>query len=185
MKLLEISIATQGWKKIPHLSERLNKAAALTLKHLPKKFQHPCKVNLLLTSDAAIRRLNRDFRGFDKPTNVLSFPQFTPAQLTKMGKIRGGIELGDIAISYQYVVDEAKKDHKILINHLIHLMIHGLLHLFSYDHLSNSEAEKMERLERRIMSKLGLPDPYKIAVAVPARSRTSKRNRVPRQRTKT
>lgn len=184
MKPLEISITSANWKKISNLSAQLNKAANLTLKALPKKFHYPVTINLLLTSDQDIRRLNRDFRGLDKPTNVLSFPQFTPSQLAKMGKQKGVVALGDIAISYQYIVDEAKKDHKILINHLIHLMIHGLLHLFGYDHLSNSEAEKMERLEKRIMGLLGLPDPYKMEGVVPAKERTASRNRVPRKRTR-
>ena len=119
-------------------------------------------VTLLLTNDGAIRRLNRDFRGIDRPTNVLSFPQWTPRQLSKIGKKGEIVPLGDIVIAYQYVVAEAKKDHKILINHVTHLLIHGLLHLFGYDHTSDTEAGKMERLEKRgswLIS--AFLDPYK------------------------
>ena len=68
--------------------------------------------------------------------------------------------MGDIVLGYQYIVAEAKKDNKILINHLSHLLIHGILHLFGYDHISGPEAVSMERLETKIMAGLGLPDPY-------------------------
>lgn len=70
-------------------------------------------------------------------------------------------------IAYQYVVGEAKETNKILLNHLIHLMIHGLLHLFGYDHLSDKDATKMERLEKRIMAQLKYPDPYKVGSRKP------------------
>ncbi|HEU0117477.1 MAG TPA: rRNA maturation RNase YbeY [Alphaproteobacteria bacterium] len=158
---INLVIESAAWRKIPKLEARLQKAAAVTLEHLPAKFRFPVSANLLLTSDAAIRKLNRDFRGKDKPTNVLSFPQFEPRQLSKMGKEKVPVEVGDIVIAYQYMVVQAKENHKILLNHVIHLMIHGLLHLFGYDHISNSEAGIMERLEQRIMKELGLPDPYK------------------------
>lgn len=161
-KILDLQIQDSRWRNIPRLCAKMEKAATITLAHLPKRLTFPVTVNVLLTNDKAVRKLNADFRGMDKPTNVLSFPQFEPSQLPKKGKDKGVKDLGDIVLGYQYVVAEVKKDHKILINHIIHLLIHGLLHLFGYDHLSDKEAEPMERLEKKIMAKLMLPDPYQI-----------------------
>lgn len=158
--ILDIQIDHAGWRKIPRLRAQLEEAAQATLAHLPERYRFPATVTLLLTGNAAMRRLNRDFRGIDRPTNVLSFPQFTSRELSKKGKSKGLVPLGDIAIAYQYIVVESRKDHKILTNHAIHLLIHGILHLFGYDHQTEAEAHRMERLEKRIMADLGLPDPY-------------------------
>jgi probable rRNA maturation factor len=158
--VLEISIGHVGWRRIPRLKARLEAAACATLEHLPKRLQFPCTVSLLLANDAAMRKLNRDFRGIDKPTNVLSFPQFEPSELPKKGKTKQIASMGDIIMGYQYVGAEAKKDNKILINHVIHLLIHGILHLFGYDHGLPAEAARMEGLEKKIMAELKLPDPY-------------------------
>ena len=157
---LEIMIEDARWRKIPRLRASLEKAAAAAFKNLPKGRQLHGSVTVLLTSNAKVRRFNRDFRGLNKPTNVLSFPQFEPSKLPKNGKKRDRIYMGDVVLGYQYVVAEAKKDNKILINHTSHLLIHGILHLFGYDHVSGPEAVSMERLEAKIMAGLGLPDPY-------------------------
>ena len=158
---LDIYIEDKRWRHIPRLRVQLKKAASATLIRLPKHLRFPCMVNVLLTNNEGVRCLNRDFRGIDKPTNVLSFPQFYLSELPKKGKKRERIELGDIAFGYQYVVAEAKKDNKILINHVHHLLIHGILHLFGYDHRLARDAIRMERLEVRIMKGLGLPNPYR------------------------
>jgi probable rRNA maturation factor len=176
---------TVAWDKIPRLKSRLQKAADMTLAHLPSRLQFPIQVNLLLTTNAAIRRLNRDFRGMDKPTNVLSFPQIDPVILVRLKRQKHTIELGDITIAYQYIVVEAKNDHKILINHVTHLFIHGLLHLFGYDHRQDPEAARMERLETKIMAALDLPDPYAMAVAMePKQDRRVAKRRSPTRRPK-
>jgi probable rRNA maturation factor len=158
--MLEIVIRDARWRRIPSLHKRLEKAAKTTLAHLPKRLHGACAITVLLTGDSEIRRLNRDFRGIDKPTNVLSFPQFCPFKLPKKGKKRDRVQAGDIALGYQYIVAEVKKDHKILINHVLHLLVHGILHLFGYDHQLDADILRMERLERRIMAGLGLPNPY-------------------------
>lgn len=177
-KLITINRAARGWSNIRELPKRLEKAAAVTLAHLPASLRFPATATLLLTTDAAIRRLNRDFRGMDKPTNVLSFPQYEPADLGRLKASKTPVEMGDIAIAYQYMVVEAKKDHKILINHVTHLFIHGLLHLFGYDHLNDPDAERMERLETKIMAALDLPDPYEAAHPMePKRSRKAAQKR--------
>lgn len=176
---LQIEINTPSWRGMRGLRAYLTRVAQLTLERLPKKFRpvaEKATMTLLLTSNKSVQHLNRDYRGLDKPTNVLSFPQFTPRELTKMGKKTGGIYMGDIAIAYQYIVVEARKEHKILINHLTHLMIHGILHLFGYDHPTAVMAVCMEQLEKKLMAELGLPNPY---APLPAKtsSRRIKRSR--------
>jgi probable rRNA maturation factor len=107
-------------------------------------------VVVLLTDDDEVADLNTRFRGKDGPTNVLSFP--APANLQA--------HLGDIALASGVCAREAKAQGKSLAHHLQHLVAHGVLHLVGYDHETQSEAEAMEALERRIMHGLGAPDPY-------------------------
>jgi len=109
---------------------------------------------VMLTDDAAIRALNNQWRGLDKPTNVLSFP--APAALWGDSPVH----LGDIAIAYETVAREADSEGKPLAHHLSHLAVHGFLHLLGYDHESEPEAEAMERQERAILARLRIPDPY-------------------------
>ena len=158
--LLEFQIDVASWRRIASVRARLERAAQMALSHLPKRLRFPITATVLLTGNAKLKRLNHDFRGINKPTNVLSFPQFTRTELHKLGKGKQPVAIGDIALGYQYVVAESKKEHKILINHITHLVIHGLLHNFGYDHQDEGEAAKMESLEIKIMKALGLPDPY-------------------------
>jgi len=157
---IELQITCASWCKVPRLRSHIQKAAQAAYEHIPKKLQKPVIVSVLLAGNAKIRQLNKAFRGMDKPTNVLSFPQFAPQELTAAFKGDSPLELGDMVLAYQYVVSEAKSDNKILVNHLSHLIIHGILHLFGYDHLCDQEADRMEKLETRIMKSMGLPDPY-------------------------
>ena len=175
--LLEFQITVASWQRIPRLRVRLQQAAQVTVAHLPKKIAFPFRATVLLAGNAKIKQLNHDFRGMDKPTNVLSFPQYAPAELPKLGKQKVVIELGDMALAYQYTAKEAKENNKLLINHATHLVVHGLLHLFGYDHGHDQEATVMEALETKIMKAIGLPDPY----LVPTDSET-RRNKNPRTR---
>ena len=109
---------------------------------------------VLLTDDAAIRRLNAQWRNIDKPTNVLSFP---PAPSAVPDAVQS---LGDIAIAYETAAREARTDDKPFDHHLAHLAVHGFLHLLGYDHESDADAQSMEQLERVILARLGVPDPY-------------------------
>lgn len=115
---------------------------------------------IMLTDDDGIRTLNRNWRGIDKPTNVLSFPALQPTgprdndDTPRM--------LGDIAIAYETTRAEADAEHKLFSHHLSHLAVHGFLHLIGYDHEKDDEAEIMEELERKILAQLGIADPYAI-----------------------
>ena len=109
---------------------------------------------IMLTDDAGIRTLNKNWRGIDKPTNVLSFPalQSERDDAPRM--------LGDIAIAYETSRSDADAEHKPFDHHLSHLAVHGFLHLVGYDHENDNDAEIMEGLERDILAQLGIPDPY-------------------------
>jgi probable rRNA maturation factor len=110
-------------------------------------------VAVLVDGDERIRTLNRDWRGIDKATNVLSFcyPD-SPAGAPKC--------IGDIAISFETAAAEATAEGKPFAHHMKHLAVHGFLHVLGYDHESDEDADAMERLERRILARLGVPDPY-------------------------
>lgn len=99
------------------------------------------------------RRLNRDYRGRDRPTNVLSFPFERPP----------GVDLpllGDLVICHPVVVREAREQDKSQRAHYAHMVVHGTLHLLGHDHQEDAEAEAMEALEREILASLGIADPY-------------------------
>jgi probable rRNA maturation factor len=107
-------------------------------------------VTVLLTDDAQVQALNREFRGKDAATNVLSFPAAETARP----------HLGDVALAYGVCAREALAQRKLLDHHLAHLTVHGVLHLLGYDHEAEAEAEAMEQTERRVLERLGVPDPY-------------------------
>jgi probable rRNA maturation factor len=111
------------------------------------------ELSVLLTDDAEIRALNAQWRQQDKPTNVLSFP--APSSGNMQPKM-----LGDIVIAYETTAREAETEHKPFEHHLSHLTVHGFLHLLGYDHELDDEAETMERLEREILARLDIADPY-------------------------
>jgi probable rRNA maturation factor len=113
---------------------------------------------IMLTDDAGIRTLNKNWRGIDKATNVLSFPALQPTGPRQEDDAPR--MLGDIAIAYETTRAEADAEHKPFENHLSHLAVHGFLHLVGYDHEKDDEAEEMEALEREILAQLGIPDPY-------------------------
>jgi probable rRNA maturation factor len=115
----------------------------------------PSEACVAFADDAAVQALNRQFRGQDKPTNVLSFP--APAPVARIATLRA---LGDIVLAAGVVAREAREEGKQPAHHVQHLIVHGLLHLLGYDHTTDEEAEAMERLEREILSGLGVPDPY-------------------------
>lgn len=120
---------------------------------------------LVLSDDARLRALNRDWRGMDRATNVLSFPSQTlaPGQTphAEPGLPAGmAVELGDVIVARGTMVREARDAGRPLGHHLCHLVVHGTLHLLGYDHEQDDEAETMEAMERDILSGLGIPDPY-------------------------
>jgi probable rRNA maturation factor len=112
----------------------------------------PAELAIVLTDDSAIRALNREWRGIDRPTNVLSFP-------ARPGRAEP-VLLGDIVIAFETTMQEARSESKRFEHHLVHLAVHGFLHLLGQDHDNDSDAEAMEGAERAILARLGVPDPY-------------------------
>jgi probable rRNA maturation factor len=114
-----------------------------------------CALSLLFADDAEIRDLNRRFRGKDKPTNVLSFPAHPLP-----GPVPGQDTLGDIAFALKTIRAEASASGRPFLNHLSHLLVHGILHLIGFTHEEDDEAGRMMALEIAVLGRLGLPDPY-------------------------
>jgi len=132
-------------------------AAAVLAEHLTTTAAI-VELGITLADDDAVHALNRDHRGQDKPTNVLSFPlvdgDFEP-------EAPGApLLLGDVILAYETVAREAAGQGKSLADHAVHLVVHGVLHLLGHDHESDGEADAMERLETAILCKLGIADPY-------------------------
>jgi probable rRNA maturation factor len=120
------------------------------------------EVSVRLTSDDEVHALNRQYREKDKPTNVLSFPmvQADLLETVSQNSDDGEVLLGDIVLAHGVCAGEANEKGVSLEAHATHLIVHGTLHLLGYDHQGSAEAEEMESLERDIMVRLGLHDPY-------------------------
>lgn len=147
---VDVEIASELWRSEPQAEAYVRDAIMAAARGVPGKGE----ISVLLADDPAIRALNRDWRGIDQSTNVLSFPAAKqPAGLPPV--------LGDIAIAYETVAREAKAEGKPILHHLAHLAVHGYLHLMGYDHQTDSEAEAMEALERDILRTMRIPDPYR------------------------
>ncbi len=120
------------------------------------------EISFLFTNDDRIQTLNRDYRGKDKPTNVLSFPDtdLTRENLQQATLFGEPLMLGDIVLAEKTICKEASDQGKSLENHVAHLTVHGILHLTGYDHITDDEADHMEALEIQILDKMGIKNPY-------------------------
>ncbi|MBV9572201.1 MAG: rRNA maturation RNase YbeY [Alphaproteobacteria bacterium] len=148
---IEVYCENPAWHDAaPDLEPRLRQAALTTLTEARDATANRSSLTILLTDDEQMRALNRAHRGKDIPTNVLSFPSAA-----------GGDYLGDIAIALATAEREAEASNKPLLNHVLHLAVHGVLHLLGYDHDIPAEAETMEAREVEILSQIGVPDPYR------------------------
>lgn len=131
---------------------------------------------LLLSSDARVKSLNRQWRGIAKPTNVLSFPSPPLPTPTRRG---AALYIGDVVLAEETLAREATELGIPLGDHYRHLVLHGLLHLLGYDHETEEEAQEMEALETRLLATLGVADPYAGSVPVPTRTaRAPSRKRI-------
>ncbi len=120
------------------------------------------EISLTFADDNFVRQLNAGHRGIDRPTNVLSFPALSPADIPT-GPAEGPapeLLLGDVVLGFETIIEEAAEQGKRLADHVAHLVTHGVLHLLGFDHGQDDEASRMERLEARIMENLGIGDPY-------------------------
>jgi probable rRNA maturation factor len=160
---IDVAVACAGWTRLCPPAESLARGAAeLALARgtiaLGLAWQGPVELGITLADAAHQRQLNREYRGLDKPTNVLAFPVWEPE--TRVPPDAPAL-LGDVVLALEPVAQEAAEQEKPLADHLLHLTVHGVLHLLGYDHLTQVEAATMESLERSILAELGVPDPYR------------------------
>jgi probable rRNA maturation factor len=155
--MIEIDVAVEAdvWSRLDDAEALARRAVEAALKVAPDAPAGPVGIALLLADDAAVRELNRAWRGQDKPTNVLSFPAAAPPGAPAPHP------LGDVVLAYETVAREAEIEGKVLADHATHLIVHGVLHLLGYDHETEAGAEVMETLEIRILARLGIADPYR------------------------
>jgi probable rRNA maturation factor len=161
LPITEVLVVADGWNTEPDAEAVIQRAVATAAELVNaglKADLGEAELAVMLTDDAGIQTLNLNWRGIDKPTNVLSFPALPPTG--PGGPDDAPRMLGDIAIAYETTRKEADEEQKPFDHHLSHLAIHGFLHLIGYDHEKDGDAETMETLEREILAQLGIPDPY-------------------------
>lgn len=154
MTEIDILVEAPVWERVPDLEPQIRKAVEAALTAESASTTASRTVSILLADDGGIQELNRQWRGKDKPTNVLSFPALP---------MPGGVSdpsLGDIALAYETCAREAEDEGKALSDHVMHLVVHGILHLLGYDHDTDHDAEVMEAREVAILATLGIADPY-------------------------
>ena len=149
---IDVLVESKLWKNAKNAETVIRRAIAEAAATLSTP---AAELAIVLTDDSAIRLLNRTWRGVDAATNVLSFPT---------GRTGGNrLLIGDIVLAYETVAAEALAEGKPFAHHLAHLAVHGFLHLLGYDHERKKDADAMERLERDILQRLAIPDPYRAA----------------------
>ena len=162
MELMELETAVEAEWPAGTDWEELAEAALAALAQVAPELANPrLSASLVFADDAAVQELNRDWRGKDRPTNVLSFPMLEREDLLDLPPQGPPELLGDIALALETCAREAAEKGIALEAHASHLIVHGLLHLAGHDHeISPEDARAMEILEIKALALLGLPDPY-------------------------
>jgi probable rRNA maturation factor len=150
-----IEIEAGDWPPAADLESLARRAVSATLAQCAILPARRSELGLTFTDDANIAVLNGEWRGKASPTNVLSFPVVAMRPGDPLPEL-----LGDIVLAFETVEREAREQGKPFVNHLTHLLVHGLLHLLGHDHMIDEAAHEMETLERRILERLAIPDPY-------------------------
>jgi len=151
----DISIDAGDWPDEASLKRLINEAIAAVIEVARLRFANNAELSILLSDDEAVRKLNLQWRNIDKPTNVLSFP----AEEIAVGQAAGML-LGDIVLGQETLAREAAEESIKFNDHFSHLVVHGFLHLFGYDHQNDDDARIMEQIEREALAKLNIADPY-------------------------
>jgi probable rRNA maturation factor len=159
---IDVSIVCGGWEQaVPDAAETARAAARRAVaRGVAATGLAPARLvelGIVLADDAEQRRLNRDWRGIDRTTNVLAFAAWEPGVRLPRG---APVLLGDIVLACETVIREADEQGKPAADHFRHLVVHGVLHLLGYDHAGEAEAAVMETLEISILAELGVADPY-------------------------
>lgn len=158
---MDLDIEIDGWPKDYDWADLAEAALEAVEAVEPALANERLTASLLFTVDEEVRTLNREWRTKDKPTNVLSFPMLTRAELLAMSPQGGPEMLGDIALAFETCTREAAEKGVGLKDHAAHLIVHGLLHLAGHDHeTGDAEAAAMEALEIKALAQMGIADPY-------------------------
>lgn len=158
---MTFDIEIDGWPKGFDWADLAEQALEAAEAVEPALANERLSASLLFTVDDEVQTLNREWRTKDKPTNVLSFPMLTRAELLALTAQGGPELLGDIALAYETCAREAAEKHVALADHAAHLLVHGLLHLAGHDHdRGEPEAAAMEALEIKALAQMGIADPY-------------------------
>lgn len=152
--VMDVIVESTLWESLPEAEALAERAALAAVAASGVVIMDGAEMSLMLTDDAAIRKLNQTWRDKDKPTNVLSWPAADPDDLARSP------HCGDIAVAYETLAREAAEEGKTVGDHFSHLVVHGVLHLLGYDHETDDEADEMEQLETDILAGLGVSDPY-------------------------
>ena len=158
--VMQLETDTEGWPQ-GEWDALAARAASATAQIAPELANPRLVASLLFTDDDRIHELNHEWRARDKPTNVLSFPMLSRAQLLALGDVGPPEMLGDVALAHGTCAREAAEKGIILEAHAAHLLVHGLLHLAGHDHeISTADAAAMEALEIKALAIMGIADPY-------------------------
>lgn len=157
--VIDISLDCPRWAEAVPGPEALCRRAADRALGAMSPAAGAVEVSIVLSDDAAVARLNREFRGHDGPTNVLAFPNAEAAGAVT-GPDAPPVLLGDVIVAYETVAAEAGASGTPIADHLAHLVVHGMLHLLGYDHADEPGARRMEALETELLAALGVADPY-------------------------
>lgn len=156
---IDVTVACPSWLQLDFDPVRLAKDIAPLVCDVsalqPFTGNADLELSILLADNLTVRTLNREYRGKDKPTNVLSFPGTMEDQPDAPV-----VSLGDIVLARETIIDEAVKEGKTVRDHFTHLLIHGILHLHGYDHEEDGDAEIMQSLEISILRSMGIENPY-------------------------
>jgi probable rRNA maturation factor len=153
---LEIEVDEAAWHDLPDAAALVGQAAEAAFARLGAGDLKDKLLSVTLADDETVAQLNAQWRGKPKPTNVLSFPADQDIAIPP-GEPR---PLGDIILAAGVVRTEAAQQSKPLADHFSHLVVHGILHIMGYDHVDDAQADEMESLEKEILVKLGIADPY-------------------------
>lgn len=156
---LETVRDSELWNALPNAEAVIEAAVSAAFAEAGLSARPDAELSVTLADDARVRALNAEWRAKDKPTNVLTFPAVEPEETADAPM------LGDVILAFETVEREAREEGKPLADHVSHLTIHGVLHLFGHDHLQDSEAEAMEAIEIRALARLGIADPYAVEAA--------------------
>jgi probable rRNA maturation factor len=151
---IDVLVLDERWAEIGDCESLARHSVEAAISALAEAPSGDVEISVALADDVTVQALNRDWRGKDYPTNVLSFP-------APRTKVPGPRPLGDIALAYETVARESRDENKPFADHAVHLLVHGTLHLLGYDHESDGDAAVMEALEVEALARVGVADPYR------------------------